>query len=238
MTYAITAEKREQTGKRTALEQEGKRIPAILYGQGVTNQAISVGRSEFAKVYREAGSSALIDISLGADAAVKTLIKEVQVHPLTMEPIHIDFYQVRMDQEIEAQIPLNFVGESKAMKVDGGTLVKSMDEIEVRCLPANLPSSIDIDLTLLNTFDDSITIGSLKLPAGVEVLNDPELTIATVARPLTEDELKKMEESQIGDVTDIKAETEEKKEAREAEEAAEAEKGSAQAKGAAPAKNE
>lgn len=230
MTYAISAQKREQTGKRTAEEQAGERIPAVVYGQGVSNQSISVGRSDFLRVYRDAGSSALIEVSLDGGAPVKTLIKDVQVHPLTMNPIHIDFYQVRMDKEIEAVVPLNFVGESKAVKTDGGTLVKSMDELEIRCLPGNLPSEIEIDLSVLNTFDDAITIASLKLPAGVKVLNDAELTIATVARPLTEDELKRLEESQVGDVAEVKAEVDEKKEAREAEEAAKADEGSAKAK--------
>ncbi len=229
MTYAITAKTREQLGKRTAEEQAHVRIPAVLYGQGVESKPISVGRSDFLRLYRDAGSSSLVDVSIGDGAAVKTLIKDVQVHPLSLEPLHIDFYQVRMDKEIEAVVPIKFVGESKAVKMDGGTLVKAMDELEIRCLPANLPHDIEVDLSTLNTFEDSITVASLKLPSGVVALNDANLTVVNVARPLTEDEQKKLEESQIGDVTAIKAETEEKKEAREAEKAAEEEKGAAPA---------
>jgi large subunit ribosomal protein L25 len=193
-----------------------------MYGAGVAPQPISVGRSEFIKIYRAAGTSALIDVSVGSAAPVKALVKEVQVNPLSMEPRHIDFYQVRMDKEIEANIPLVFVGESAAVKADGGTLIKSLDEINVRCLPGDLPAEITIDLSVLKTFEDSINVGSITPPKGVEFLDDATLTIATVARPLTEEELKKLEESQAGDVTAVKSEADIKKAAEEAKVAAEA----------------
>ncbi|HVM90588.1 MAG TPA: 50S ribosomal protein L25 [Verrucomicrobiae bacterium] len=223
MPYAIAAQTRTNMGKRSKDELKEMRVPAVMYGQGVDSQPITVGRSEFIKVYRNAGSSALIDVSIGSATPVKALIKEVQVDPLTMEPRHIDFYQVRMDKEIEANIPLKFVGESAAVKNEGGTLVKSLDEIAVRCLPADLPHELEIDLSVLATFDDIINVGSIKPPKGVEFLDDATLTIATVARPLTEEELKKLEESQVGDVTAVKSEAELKKaeeEAKAAEEAA------------------
>ena len=231
MPYAIAAQTRQNMGKRSKDELKVMRVAAVMYGQGVDVQPISVGRSEFIKVYRDAGSSALIDVSVGSAAPVKALIKEVQVDPLSMEPIHIDFHQVRMDQEIEANIPLMFTGASSAVDADGGTLVKSLDEIKVRCLPGDLPAEIEIDLSVLKTFDDVINVGSIKAPKGVEFLDDATLTIATVARPLTEEELKKLEESQVGDVTAVKSEAELKKAADEAKAAEEA-----ASSGAAPAK--
>ncbi|MEI7512187.1 MAG: 50S ribosomal protein L25 [Candidatus Uhrbacteria bacterium] len=222
MPYAIAAQTRSLMGKRSKDELKVMRVPAIMYGAGVAPQPISVGRSEFIKIYRAAGTSALIDVSVGSAAPVKALVKEVQVNPLSMEPRHIDFYQVRMDKEIEANIPLVFIGESAAVKADGGTLIKSLDEINVRCLPGDLPAEITIDLSVLKTFEDSINVGSITPPKGVEFLDDVTLTIATVARPLTEDELKKLEESQAGDVTAVKSEADIKKAAEEAKVAAEA----------------
>lgn len=203
-------------GKRSKDELAEMRVPAVMYGSGVSNQSVSVPRSEFLKVFKQAGYSSLVDISVGETSPVKAVIKEVQVDPISMEPLHVDFHQVRMDQEMEAMIPLKFVGESNAVKVDAGTLIKSLDEVEVRCLPANLPHELEIDLSKLATFDDAITVADIKLPNGVEVVTDSTLTIATVSRPLTEEELKKLEESQVGDVSTIKTEAEEKK----AEEAA------------------
>jgi large subunit ribosomal protein L25 len=216
MIYALSAKPRTKMGKRSKDELAEMRVPAVMYGSGVSNQSVSVPRSEFLKVFKQAGYSSLVDISVGETSPVKAVIKEVQVDPISMEPLHVDFHQVRMDQEMEAMIPLKFVGESNAVKVDAGTLIKSLDEVEVRCLPANLPHELEIDLSKLATFDDAITVADIKLPNGVEVVTDSTLTIATVSRPLTEEELKKLEESQVGDVSTIKTEAEEKK----AEEAA------------------
>jgi len=215
MPHTLTAVKRTVIGKQSKNELKESRIPAVIYGRGIETRVISVPSSDFFHVFKDAGYSALIDIALEKDAPVKALVKEVQVHPLTMKPTHIDFLQVRMDEELTAEIPIVFVGESKAVKVDGGTLVKSLDKLEVRCLPANLPHEIQIDLGALVTFDDAIAVGDLKLPAGVKAETDANVTIATVARPLSEEELKKLEESEIGDVTAVKSEADEKKAAEE-----------------------
>jgi len=222
MIYALSAKTRTSMGKRSKGELADMRVPAVMYGSGVANQNVSVPRSEFLKVLKQAGYSSLIDITVGETSPVQAVIKEVQVHPLSMEPIHIDFHQVRMDQEMEAMIPLKFIGESNAVKADAGTLIKSLDQVEVRCLPADLPHELEIDLSKLATFEDSITVADIKLPKGVEMATDLNLTIATVSRPLTEDELKKLEENQVGDVTAVKTEAEEKKAADEAKKAEEA----------------
>jgi large subunit ribosomal protein L25 len=151
---------------------------------------------------------------------------------MSSEPVHVDFHQVRMDEKMTAKVPLKFVGEAPTVKAEGGTLVKSLDEIEVICLPADLPHEIEVDLTTLKTFDDSIAIKNLKLPKGVEATMELTATIATVAPPLTEEQLKKMEESTIGDVTAVKTEGEEKK-AEEAKK--ESEEAAAAGKDAKPA---
>lgn len=238
MNYAITAKARTNMGRRSKDALKEMRVPAIMYGSGVTPQPISVGRSEFLKVYKSAGHSSLVDVTVDSASPVKAVIKELQYNVVTMDPIHVDFHQVRMDQEMEAAIPLVFIGESAAVKTDGGTLIKSLDEIQVRCLPADLPHEIQIDLSVLKTFEDLINVGSITPPKGVEFLDDATLTIATVARPLTEEELKKLEENQAGDVTTVKSEADIKKAAEEAKVAAEAAAAGTTAAGttAAPAK--
>ncbi|MSR84925.1 50S ribosomal protein L25 [Candidatus Uhrbacteria bacterium] len=219
MNYTLSAQAR--TTKRAKDERIANRVPAVMYGHGIPSTSFSIGRSEFNKLLQLAGYSSLIDLSLGTNSPVKVLIKEVQVDPLSMAPAHVDFYQVRMDEELTAHVPLKFTGESRAVKEDGGTLVKSLDTIEVRCLPGNLPHEIEISLTTLATFDDAVTVAHLALPAGVVAVTDGTLTIATVARPFTEEELKKMESSEAADVTTIKTEGEEKKAAGEAKKAEE-----------------
>ena len=193
------------------------RIPAVVYGHGLETRSLSVPYEPFRKAYNEAGSSTLIDLKVDGAEAVKVLIQDIQLDPISMKPIHVDFHQVNMTEKMHADIPLAFEGESLAVKALGGTLVKAMDHIEVECLPADLPHEIKIDLSTLATFDDMITIGGLNLPKGVVATADPESVIATVDEPLTEEELKKLEESQVGDVADVKSEADEKKEEKAAE---------------------
>lgn len=224
MIYPLSATKRTNAGRRAKDELKHARVPAVVYGQGVETQLVSVPKTEFARVYAAAGRSSLIDLAVEGAAAVKVVVKAVQVDPVTMNAIHIDLHQVRMDKEITARIPLVFVGESAAVKVMAGTLIKSADSLIVHCLPNDLPHEINVDLSKLATFEDSITVGSLELPKGVRTETDVHATIATVAAPLTEDQLKALEASEVGDVTAVKSEVEEKRSAKEIAEAAEKEK--------------
>ncbi len=220
MTYAITAAIREKD-KSATQELREQKVPGVVYGQGIQATSISLGRSDLFRLLKQAGSSSLVDLTVGAAAPVKVLIKEAQLNPVTNDIIHVDFHQIRMDQELETEVPLKFVGESLAVKSEGGTLIKSLDAIMVRCLPANLPNEIEIDLSKLATFDDAINVGSLAMPTGVTALTDADVTIATVAAPMTEEELKKLEEGEQVDLSAIKTEGEEKKEEAEAKKAEE-----------------
>ncbi len=219
--YTLSATPR--TTIRAKDELKKLRIPAVMYGQGVNSQNISLPKTEFSRVYAAAGSSSLVDIAIEGAGTVKAIIKATQVDPRTMDVIHVDLHQVRMDQELTVEVSLKLIGESSAVKVLGGTLLKSIDTVMVKCLPQNLPHVLEVDLSKLTSFDDAITVGSLSLPAGVTIEGDQTLVIAKVAAPLTEEELKKLEESSIGDVTAVKSEAEEKRAAKEAAAAKEAE---------------
>lgn len=223
MPYAMTVASRTALGRRAKHVHDTGNIPAVVYGHGIEPKAIQVDRSEFRKIYRKAGMSSLIDLTVDAGAPVKALIQEIQVHPITMDPYHIDFRQIRMDEELVIEVPLKFVGESAAVKGLAGTLVHPIAEVKVKCLPADLPYEIEIDLSALKTFDDVITVATLNVPKGVTVLDDANITIAVVVPPLTEEQLKKMEdEGKTADVTAIKTEAEEKKSVEEAKKAEEA----------------
>lgn len=195
----------------------------MVYGHGITPTSISINASEFQKVYRKAGMSSLIDVVVDGAAPVKALIQEVQVHHLTMRPSHVDLRQIRMDEALTVEVPLVFDGEAPAVKELAGTLVHAYDALTVTCLPNDLPHELHVDLTKLKTFDDAITIADLVLPAGVKIAEEPTTTIASVTAPLTEEQLKKLEEPTTVDVTAVKTEAEIKKaeeEAKKAEEAA------------------
>lgn len=213
-SVSLQAEKRDILGKKTAELRAKGLLPAVLYGQA-ESVSISVPFALFEKAYKQAGASTLVDLSVDGGAAVKTLIHDVQVDPVTDRTIHVDFYQVKMTEKLTATIPLKFIGEPKAVKELGGTLVKNIDEVEVRCLPGDLVSDIEVDLASLKTFEDSITVQNLNVPRGIEVLAQGDAIIATVTASLSEEDVKKLEEQgAAGDISTV-AKVEEKKEGDE-----------------------
>lgn len=147
-------------------------IPAVVYGAGQANVNIKVKRHDFDKAFKLAGEFNLIDLVVTGGREIKVIVKEVQKDGLTDKIIHVDFYQVDMAKKITTEIPLNFIGEAKAIKDLGGTLVKNMDAVEVRCLPGDLVSQIDVDISNLDNFDQFIRLHDLTMPAGVELAQE------------------------------------------------------------------
>lgn len=220
MSTTLKAQLRQKKEAGTQ-EKPAITLKAVVYGHGLPSRSIQVSTPEFLKLYKQVKHSTMFDLAIDNESPVKALIGEVQVNPVNMQPVHVDFRQLRMDEKVTVSVPLVFTGESAAVKALGGTLVKSLDQIEVECLPADLPKEILVDLGSLATFEDKITIGSLAMPKGVVTTLDAESAVATVEAPLSEEEQKKLEAGDVGDVTAIKTEAEEKKEkeAAEAEEA-------------------
>lgn len=196
-------------------------LKAVVYGHGLPSRSIEVATSDFFKVFRAVKHSTLFDLVIDNEQPVKALIGEVQVNPVNMHPVHADFRQLRMDESITVSVPLVYTGEALAVKALGGTLIKSLDEMEVECLPGDLPKEIVVDVSKLATFEDKITVESLVLPKGVKTTLEENVTLASVEAPLSEDEQKKLEQGEVGDVTAVKTEAEEKKEKEATEAAAE-----------------
>jgi large subunit ribosomal protein L25 len=213
--YKLKASKRELTGSAVeSLRKEGL-IPTVVYGKGKENLNLTVNKIEFNKVFSKTGENTLIDLEVEGMGMKNVLAKEVQFHPVTDEPIHIDFYEVKMDEEIETEVPLKFVNESPAVKDLEGTLITNKTEVTVKCLPANIPHEIEVDISKLATFEDSIQAKDLKIPAKVELLMDPEETIALVNPPRSEEELKELESEVVENVEAVEATAEKKEESEE-----------------------
>jgi large subunit ribosomal protein L25 len=162
-------------------------ISAILYGKGLESKMLKVNKIEFDKVFKEAGESNLIDLNTG-DGVIKVLVKDIQRDVLKNFVTHIDFYQVNMKEKITTEIPLHFMGESKAVKELGGALIKDISALEVECLPGDLVDHIDVDISVLNTFDDAIRINDINLPAGLTLLLHTNEMVAAVKEPKVEAE--------------------------------------------------
>ncbi len=214
---------RNKIGKQANdLLKEGL-IPAVLYGRGIENINLSVSLSDFNAVYKEAGESAVVKLQIikdgGATDERNVLISEIQKDPVKNKIIHVDFYQVRMDEKVEVAIPLVFVGESVLVKSGEAILVKVMQEVEVESLPGNLPQELEVDVSALDDMEKNIRVGDLTIPAGVEFKSDKESIIAALAKP--EEETTATIEEAVGKVDEVKVEAEEKKKEKEEDGAAE-----------------
>lgn len=224
MTFSLTVQKR--TPKQPEIDRANNLIPAVLYGPEIAPVAISVDRTTFLKMYTEAGEATLIDLAVGGEPSAKVLIQAVQHDPVKGTITHVDFRQINMKKEMTATLELNFLHEPPAVKELGGTLMRPLTTLAVKCLPKDLVSTVDVDLSVLKTFNDVIRVSDLILPPGITAEEDAETTIAKVSPPLSEDEIKAMDEAAAPSVADIEISVEKGK---KEEEAAEGEDGAAPA---------
>jgi len=210
---SLKAKLRQVKGTAYRANQKEEVIPAVLYGPEIESISLEVDRKDFEKVYKDVGET-LIDLEVEGKK-YSVLIHDEQVHPLSQELLHVDFYQPNLKEAVETEVPIELVGEAPALKL-GGTLIANMKEIPVSALPKDLPSKITIDVSSLVTFEDAITVKDIKVPAGVTIeIEDPEEIIVQVVEPENvEEELAKP----IEDVNKEPEKVEEKKEEEAVEE--------------------
>lgn len=201
MEITLEATKRDQASTKVArsLRKEGK-MPAVYYGRKKESTPISVLTNEFIKVWHRAGESTVVNLHT-PEGEVRSLIQDVEKHPVTGEPLHADFYVFEAGTSIEVAVPLEFVGVAPAVKELGGVLVKVMHEVEIEALPGNLPQNIEVDITGLKTFDDQISLNDLKLPEGVKLVSETDDTVVLVEEPKEEEE-----ETQTADISEVEVE--------------------------------
>ncbi len=184
--FIIKAEERDLNIKVDDLRKSGK-IPAVFYGAGKDTTSITIPIVDFKKVWRDAGESSAVKVStLKGD--IDVLIHEVQVNPVTSEPIHVDFLAIDMKKKIKVNVPLVFEGISNAVKTGVGNLVKVLHEVEVEALPADLPHNLIVDISKLETLDNNITVADIKLPAGVVIITDGADIVASIVAQVEEKE--------------------------------------------------
>lgn len=160
-------------------------MPAVMYGAHAKTTSIFVDRVEFKKILAKAGESTVI--SLGGDHNENVLIHDVQMDPVAYTPIHADLYVVEKGQKVNVNLPLRFVGDAPAVKL-GGNVVKVMQEISLEADPSKLPHDIEVDLSKLVDLQSNITVGDIKLPAGVTLFHiTAEDVIASVVAQSDED---------------------------------------------------
>lgn len=176
----LRADAREVSGKEFAkkLRKQGK-IPGIFYSRGEAPVPIILDERDSMKIL--AAESGLIEFQIGKKKKRKVIIKEIQTDPVKQSLVHIDVMGVHLEEKITVEVPISFIGEAIGVKLQGGILHQYFREIEVECLPLDIPEPIEIDVTNLN-IGDSILLGTLKIE-NVEIVGDPEQPIVNVLPP-------------------------------------------------------
>jgi len=187
MSIQLKAEIR--TGKtRSAIRglRNGGRVPASVYGKKISSgESISVEEKELSALLRK-NRHAVIDLVIGEQGTQPVIIDEIQRDKMSGKLLHVDFHQISMDEPMHSSLPVELVGTSAGVK-EGGILTVESHEVEIRCLPKDLPASLTLDISELG-IGDSIHAAAIKLPQGVVLISEPTEVIASVVAPQKADE--------------------------------------------------
>ncbi len=202
----LEVHEREATGKNSnrRLRATGQ-VPAVVYGGGLGVAPIRVQQRKVADILSTSGSNAVFLLKLhGSDSRRHAMIRELQTNSLTDEMIHIDFQRILMDQQVKVMVAIELLGEAEGVKTEGGLVDFVTREVEVECLPGQIPQHIELDVSALH-IGQHVEAGDLDLPEDVELVSDAERVIVSVAvRKAVEEEVEEAEEDLL-----IEAEAEE-----------------------------
>ena len=184
----LSAEKRQVAGRQVKKMRREGILPANIYGKKVKSCAVQLDLKTFLPVYQEVGETGIVNLALKGETKVRpVLIHNLQLHPVTDQPLHADFYQVDLKQKVTADIPIEVTGESLAVKEKAGILIQPLTEVEVEALPTDLPDQLEVNISNLKKVDDAVTVSDLKVPKGVKVLTGANQILAKI-EPLAEEE--------------------------------------------------
>jgi len=187
----LDAELREQTGRGKVKDlRDAGFLPAVVYSQGHDALAIKILRGTLLKLMHQHHlENTIINLKIKDDKPAKgrpCLVKEIQHHPVSEEIIHVDFIEISLSKAIKVNVPIEIKGEAVGVKQEGGSLEHLLWEIEVECLPTNIPKNIQVDITALK-MGESIYVKDIVLPEGTKALNDPAAIVLHVIAPMKEE---------------------------------------------------
>ena len=187
--------------------------PIHLYGSEFDSASMQVKMSELINILDLAGFSSPITLNDGKNDII-AFAREVQRHPLTEQILHVDFQIVGKDDQVEVEVPINLIGESPAVKNLGGVLIKLMETIRVSSKVDTVPQSLDLDISVIESLEQSILVGDIEIAEGVQIVSDETFAVARVIPPRieieeeAEAELAEGEESEEGDESDDSTDSE------------------------------
>lgn len=186
----LAVEKRAVIGKKVKLLRRDGLLPANIYGKKNKSLAVQLPTKLFLSVFKEVGESGLLDLKVGGeDSARPVLVHDVHFHPVSNEPLHVDFYQVDLKEKVTTKVPVEIVGESPAIKEKIGILIQPLSEVEVEALPGDLPEKIEVDISGLKEVGETITVDQVKAPEGVKILTEAKELLVKIEPPVTQEEI-------------------------------------------------
>lgn len=188
MELQISIVARDVTGKRTKRLRASGIVPGVVFGKTAGSVAVQLDAKALEALYREAGRTSIVKVSVDGGSPTSVVIKSVQRHPLTGRALHVDFFAPDLTLEMMVDVPLVFVGKPPAVEETGGSLFTSLDHLKVKALPADLPHEITVDVSSLVDLEAAIHVSDLPVAENVTVLNDPEDMVARVMPPRVEEE--------------------------------------------------
>jgi large subunit ribosomal protein L25 len=189
----LEAKQREKTGRAHSRRARiAGMLPATVYGQGMDSLSIEVNTKQFAKIITsKAGHNIIITLKISGDGKVQNipvLAHEILTDAIKDNLVHVDFYKINMEEEIKIKVPVILHGESTGVKLDGGILVQGLREVEVKCLPINIPDKFELDVTPLK-IGGGLHVSDLKTEKGVTVVTAPTEILVTISAPAKEEEV-------------------------------------------------
>ncbi len=213
----LKLKKRKTTGRKVKKLRQDKILPGVLYGSDLKSTPIKVDYKKFEKAYQKGGESTIFDLELGKKD-MKALIYDVQYDSLTGDFQHVDFYKIKKGEKIRVEIDLKFVGTAPAVKKLGGSFISNLDQIEVECLPKDLIHEIEVDISVLETFEDAIRVKDLPVPKNIKVLQEQNEVVAKVVEAVEEEEVLEEIEEDVAEQVEVVGEEEKEEEEKEGKE--------------------
>ena len=185
----LEATKRDVLGKKSRFLRRQGVTPTHLFGHGLESLSLQCDTVQLQKIISQAGMTTLINLKIKDDKQPKSVfIREIQRNEVSRQLLHVDFYQIRMDEKIRVEVPIVLVGEAPAMKGKGRMLAHGITSLDVECLPDKLPSHIEVDISSLEELEQAIHVKDIVLDPGIEVHADPEQLVVKVSEALVKAE--------------------------------------------------
>lgn len=191
----LQVKKRDTSDDTDAARAEGV-LPAVFYGRDTDSTPIATDMSDFIKLWHQTGTSTVFELEVDDGETKPALIQEIDIHPVTDQPLHADIYVIEEGQTVTVDLPVEVTGTAPAVKNKGGLLVRILHTVEVEADPTKLPPHVEVDVSDLDEFGSQATVADIKTPEGVSILSEDDEVVVLIEEPTELEELEETEDEE------------------------------------------